>query len=111
MSPNSFKVNVADERDGDRLKYFCRYMHSGHVLDLPKAPDGYTGPTCPTWIQGNNLRPAYVDTVALYVKESDGEHVRISTVNRHPEADWSTSIDIPGFGMSIRLDNDKHKQS
>lgn len=53
------------------------------------------GPTSPTWIQQTEMQPAYIDAVAMMIGDTD---IRISILNRHPTADWTTKIDFAGFG-------------
>ena len=56
--------------------------------------DAYTGPTFPAYIQQNNVKPSYVDIVAVHV----GNSVNVSVVNRHPEAEWVADFCMDDFG-------------
>jgi alpha-N-arabinofuranosidase len=53
------------------------------------------GPTSPSWIQQMELRPAYIDAVAMVVEHSG---IRLSILNRHPTADWTAKIGFADFG-------------
>lgn len=50
-----------------------------------------------------DLRPAYVDCVAVLVKTGNGASIRISVLNRHPTVDWTTECLFKGFG-ELKLD-------
>ena len=76
------------------LRFFSRLMKDGHLLDLGYRSELYHGPTYPTWTR-HIAPPAYVDIVALLNK--DQTSVRISILNRHPEADWQCSLALEGF--------------
>ncbi len=55
------------------------------------------GPTYPTWIQQTAIKPTYIDIIAVLVKTDTGSSIRISVINRHPEADWTMSLTFAGF--------------
>jgi len=83
------------------LRTFSRYMHSGHLLQLPTFPDVYLGPTYPVWIQQCALKPSYIDAVAVLSEEgSGGSTIRLSIINRHPTATWEADIHFIGFSAS-----------
>jgi alpha-N-arabinofuranosidase len=59
----------------------------------PSLTDLSTGPTHPLWIQQTDIRPAYVDMVAVLV----GSSIRLSVLNRHPTADWEMDLRFDGY--------------
>ncbi len=67
-------------------------------MDLGFQSEVYEGPTHPEWIK-HLTRPSYVDTVAIIVKKDGGSRasIRLSILNRHPEADWTGQITLPNF--------------
>ena len=73
-------------------------MKNGRLLATPVQPDVYTGPTYPSHIQMMEMKPSYIDSVAIVVDGDQGLSVRISILNRHPSADWKARISIPDFG-------------
>ena len=57
-----------------------------------------TGPTYPVWIQ-HLTKPAYVDVVAIIVKkEGKKTSIRLSVLNRHPDAAWEGELNFDHFG-------------
>lgn len=101
------------ERADIRLKMFAQFMKDGHVLALPSMPDVYDGPTYPTFIQQLDLRPAYIDMVAVEGaighaangeangnSHTEGSSIRISILNRHPSLDWTFAPSFAGFTPS-----------
>jgi hypothetical protein len=57
-----------------------------------------TGPTYPVWIQ-HLTKPAYVDVVAIIVKKAGKKaSIRLSVLNRHPEAAWEGVLNFDHFG-------------
>ena len=43
------------------------------------------------------LRPCYVDTVAIVLNTPNGQSIRLSVLNRHPSADWKCNLKFEGF--------------
>ena len=82
------------------LQTFSTLMKNGHLLATPKQPDSYTGPAHPDYIQLMDLKPDYVDLVAVHVETANGPTVRMSVLNRHPSADWEGHVRLDGFGTS-----------
>jgi alpha-N-arabinofuranosidase len=85
-------------------------MKHGHLIQTPAQPDVYTGPCYPEYIQQMDMKPAYVDIVAIVVdggssdgQKGDGKSIRMSVLNRHPSADWEGKIALPDFGESSRI--------
>lgn len=76
---------------------FATYMKDGHVLALPSMPDVYDGPTYPTFIQQLDIRPAYIDIVAMEKSEGKKCSIRISILNRHPSLEWTFAPSFAGF--------------
>jgi alpha-N-arabinofuranosidase len=70
-------------------------MKGGKLLAIPNQPDVYEGPTYPAHIQHMEMKPAYIDMVAIVV----GSSIRISILNRHPSADWEANHVFDGFGQ------------
>lgn len=65
-----------------------------------------TGPTYPVWIQ-HLTKPAYVDVVAIIVKKPNENSnkkasIRLSVLNRHPEAAWEGVLKFDHFGESTQ---------
>jgi alpha-N-arabinofuranosidase len=56
------------------------------------------GPTYPVWIQKADLKPAYIDTVAMIT--ADKKSIRLSILNRHPSADFNVDLRFDGFEVS-----------
>ncbi|TYJ51988.1 hypothetical protein B9479_007413 [Cryptococcus floricola] len=85
------------------LQLFSKYMKDGHLLQLPVFPDVYIGPTYPVYIQQTNIKPSYIDSVAIIVSSEDDSEknasIRLSVLNRHPEADWSSKVAFTGFDI------------
>jgi len=75
-------------------------MKNGRLLATPLQPDAYTGPTYPAHIQMMEMKPSYIDSVAIVVDTVQGTSIRLSILNRHPTADWKARIAIPDFGKS-----------
>ena len=89
-------------------------MKNGHLLQTPNQPDLYTGPCHPDYIQMMEMKPAYVDVVAMVADPrsdtvndnshgdgtSNGKTVRLSVLNRHPTADWECKIALDDLGGS-----------
>lgn len=72
-------------------------MKGGKLLATPAQPDVYEGPTYPAHIQMMQMKPAYIDMVAIVV----GNSIRISILNRHPTADWEARCIFDGFGEQL----------
>ncbi len=54
-------------------------------------------------IQQIEMQPAYIDTVAVFVKDTvKGASIRMSVLNRHPSADWTAKTVFSGFSRSLR---------
>ncbi|KAK8850310.1 hypothetical protein IAR55_004227 [Kwoniella newhampshirensis] len=81
------------------LALFSKYMKNGHLLQVPSFPDVYEGPSFPVYIQQGSYKPSYIDTVAVLVKTPNGLSIRLSVLNRHPEADWKAVVKIHGFKL------------
>lgn len=54
------------------------------------------GPTYPEWVR-HLAKPTYIDIVALLVENENGASIRVSVLNRHPSADWTGEVSLPGF--------------
>lgn len=56
-----------------------------------------TGPSYPGWVQHLG-KAAYVDMTAVVVDLENGKSsIRLSILNRHPEADWQGDVEFTGF--------------
>ena len=81
-------------------------MKNGHLIQTANQPDLYTGPTHPDHIQLMDMKPAYVDIVAIAVDKGDqgnshlghGSVIRMSILNRHPTADWKADVSVHDMG-------------
>ena len=53
------------------------------------------------YIQQSSYRPAYIDMVAVLVKEGGRASIRLSVLNRHPEADWELECQLDGLSEPL----------
>jgi hypothetical protein len=91
------------DRDRDPNDNVNKRDTIGSVFLGPRS----TGPTYPVWIQ-HLTKPAYVDVVAIIVhKPSENSiskkaraSIRLSVLNRHPEAAWDGVLNFDHFGES-----------
>lgn len=82
-------------------------MKNGRLLATPAQPDVYEGPTYPAHIQMMEMKPSYVDIVAIVVANDNTAatlegtaSIRVSVLNRHPSADWTAKFNFADFGKS-----------
>ena len=69
------------------------------LLCLAILSDLSTGPSYPGWVQHLG-KAAYVDMTAVVVDLEDGKSsIRLSILNRHPEATWEGDLTFTGFDV------------
>jgi hypothetical protein len=106
LSPTSLRhENFFADRDLDQNDNDNKRDTIGSDLDRIRIELDSTGPTYPVWIQ-HLTKPAYVDVVAIIVKKPNENSknkkasIRLSVLNRHPEAAWEGVLKFDHFGES-----------